>query len=186
MNAVVKRLIFGAARYAGVNSILLRSSWRQQRLLILCYHGVSLDDEHEWSGLYMPVELFRKRLTRIRELECAVLPLQSAVEALYKHTLPPRAVVLTFDDGFYDFYAKAWPELQRFGWPVTVYLTTYYSYYNAPVFDPMLDYLLWKGRGAQFAWPDMGVNPALLDDHERAVAKRGIAAVCAERRLSGR
>jgi peptidoglycan/xylan/chitin deacetylase (PgdA/CDA1 family) len=56
-------------------------------------------------------------------------------------------VVLTFDDGWHDFYTEAWPELRSFGYPATVYQTTYYSLDQKPVFDTACSYLLWKGRG---------------------------------------
>ncbi|PYS85768.1 MAG: hypothetical protein DMF70_03670 [Acidobacteria bacterium] len=36
--------------------------------------------------------------------------------------------------------------IKEFGFPVTLYLTTFYSYYQRPVFDLMCSYLLWKGR----------------------------------------
>jgi peptidoglycan/xylan/chitin deacetylase (PgdA/CDA1 family) len=39
-----------------------------------------------------------------------------------EHDLPPRAAVLTFDDGFFDFATAAFPQLQRRGWPATVFL----------------------------------------------------------------
>jgi len=38
--------------------------------------------------------------------------------------LPARPVVLTFDDGFADFYDCALPMLQRYGFTATVYVTT--------------------------------------------------------------
>ncbi len=36
--------------------------------------------------------------------------------------IPPRAVVLTFDDGYENFYEYAWPVLQAYGFPSMVYL----------------------------------------------------------------
>ena len=41
-------------------------------------------------------------------------------------SLPELAVVLTFDDGFADFYTEALPVLRRFGWTATLYISTAY------------------------------------------------------------
>ena len=38
--------------------------------------------------------------------------------------LPARPVVLTFDDGFADFYDRALPMLRRYGFTATLYVTT--------------------------------------------------------------
>jgi peptidoglycan/xylan/chitin deacetylase (PgdA/CDA1 family) len=38
--------------------------------------------------------------------------------------LPPRPVILTFDDGYADFYTSAVPALQRHGFTATLYVTT--------------------------------------------------------------
>lgn len=38
--------------------------------------------------------------------------------------LPPRLVILTFDDGYADFYTSAFPALQRHGFTATLYVAT--------------------------------------------------------------
>jgi peptidoglycan/xylan/chitin deacetylase (PgdA/CDA1 family) len=132
---------------AGVFALVKNSRWRRKRLLILCYHGVSLDDEHLWRPyLYISPRQLDRRLQILRKGDYKVLPLSEALERLYRNDLPPRSVALTFDDGGYDFYKQAWPRLKEHNFPVTVYLTTYYSDLQRPVFSLMCSYLLWKAR----------------------------------------
>jgi peptidoglycan/xylan/chitin deacetylase (PgdA/CDA1 family) len=77
-----------------------------------------------------------------------VLPLDTGLRLLRSGDLPPRSVVLTFDDGGYDFFALAHPLLKTYGFPATVYQTTYYAESRAPVFNLICSYLLWKRRGS--------------------------------------
>jgi peptidoglycan/xylan/chitin deacetylase (PgdA/CDA1 family) len=157
-----RRLLTGLRRAAltsfsttGLAGAFARSEWRRRRLLVLCYHGVSLDDEHDWSGLYVSPALLERRLAWLRRHDYVVLPFADALEALDAGTLPPRAVALTFDDGLYDFSARAVPILASADAPAMLYLTTYYVRKQLPVFDPMLSYLLWKGAGGAFALPSL-------------------------------
>ena len=95
----------------------------------------------------MSAEGFRSRMQLLKKSRCAVLPLDEALQRLYANDLPDRAVAITFDDGTSDFYTKAFPLLKEFEFPVTLYLTTFYSLYQKPVFDLICSYLVWKGRG---------------------------------------
>jgi len=149
MLKTTKRGIYGLASRARVFNALQQSDWRRRRLLVLCYHGVSLADEHEWnSALYMPQDALRARFALLRSRGYNVLPLDEAVRRLYEGTLPRASVALTFDDGMYDFYARAIPVLEEFGYPATVYVPTYYCRYQRPVFGPICGYVAWKGRAA--------------------------------------
>ncbi len=143
----LKQVILGCLKAFGVFTLLKQSKWRQERLLILAYHGLSIDDEHEWDPeLFMPPDVFRERMRLLKDLGYTVLPLDEAVQRLHSNNLPKNAVALTFDDGFYDFYKHAHPILKEFNFPATLYLTTFYSHYNRPIFDEVCSYLLWKGR----------------------------------------
>jgi peptidoglycan/xylan/chitin deacetylase (PgdA/CDA1 family) len=143
----IKHVALQSLKTTGVSAAVHQSRWRRQRLLILAYHGISLDDEHAWnSGQYISADLFSARLNSLRKSGCAVLPLGEALERLFANDLPPKSVAITFDDGTYDFAARAFPLLREFNFPVTLYLTTFYSEFNRPVFDLMCAYLLWKGR----------------------------------------
>ncbi|HEX7979099.1 MAG TPA: polysaccharide deacetylase family protein [Gemmatimonadaceae bacterium] len=144
---VLKRRVLGASSRLGLLNGIRDSKWRQRRLLILCYHSVSIDDEHEWSPTYsMSPAMLESRFRMLRDGGYNVLPLDEAIRRLYERTLPPRSVALTFDDGMFDFQARALPLLKQYGLPATVYLTTFYSEYQKPIFGLFCSYLLWRAR----------------------------------------
>jgi peptidoglycan/xylan/chitin deacetylase (PgdA/CDA1 family) len=172
-----KLLALQAAENFAAGSALSRSRWRRKRLLILCYHGVSLEDEHVWNpALYVSAGLLRERLSFLRSAGCAVLPLSEAVRRLYEGSLPARSVALTFDDGTYDFYRQALPVLEEFRFPATLYLTTSYCEYNRPVFDLMCGYLLWRGQDRVLTLPEALPAPVRLDAEGRVQAERALKA----------
>jgi peptidoglycan/xylan/chitin deacetylase (PgdA/CDA1 family) len=155
-----KEILLNGARKCGIYSAFGRTSWRAQRLLILGYHGISLADEHKWRpGLFLSPDQFDGRMECISKMGCPVLPLDEALTRLANRTLPPLSVVITFDDGFYNFFSSALATLLRFGYPATVYQTTFYSGWNKPIFHLLCHYLLWKASGKIIqAYPLTGRN----------------------------
>jgi hypothetical protein len=148
---MLKRVKFASLRWlkdTGIFGLVRESGWRRLRLLILCYHSISLDDEHRWRPTTsMPPHIFEDRLLALHDGHYNVLSLGEGLRRLYANDLPPRTVAITFDDGFYDFYKQAYPRLKKYGFPATVYQTTYYSAYPQPVFNLICSYMLWKSRG---------------------------------------
>src|SRR5215475_2142345 len=145
----LRRASLGLLKSCGVSHAIARSQWRHRRLLILCFHGISIEDEHAWlPNLYMPQSALAARFAQIRNSGCVVLPLSEALERLYAGTLPSRSVAITFDDGGYDFYLRAYPVVRASGFPVTVYQTTYYVQLEKPIFSLACSYMLWRKTGA--------------------------------------
>lgn len=157
---VGKTFALQGARNLGIYSVMKRSEWRRRQLLILAYHGISQLDEHKWRpSLYMTPELFASRLTMLSKSGCNVLPLDQALLRLKEGTLPPQSVVLTFDDGFFNFYQHAYPILKRFNYPATVYQTTFYVGVRKPIFHLVTSYLLWRSaRKTLDAKPIIGMT----------------------------
>lgn len=176
LNAMLRTLkltLLRASKAIGLFRLVRDSGPRTQRLLILCYHGVSIDDEHEWApGLYMSQEAFRSRLALLKRGRYTVLPLDEAVRRLYEGTLPPRSVAITFDDGNFDFYSRAWPVLEESGLPATVYLTTYYCENNLPIFPLAISYLLWKRMGVVTSLPGTSLRQISIDTRSAETRRR--------------
>lgn len=147
MQRRIKLLTLQSAERAGLFSLVGKSQWRQNRLLILCYHGVALGDEDQWSDVHISESRLRRRFEMLRSEHCSLLSLDEALERLSAGDLPPRSVTVTFDEGLYDFYAKAYPLVREFEVPTTLYVPTYYATMRKPIFDLACSYLLWRGRG---------------------------------------
>ena len=165
------------ARGLGVFRVVAKSRWRRQRLLILCYHGLSQKDEHEWRSLFVTPAFFRRRLETLARGGFHVLPLGGAVRMLAEGGLPPKSVAITFDDGYYDFRQHAYPLLREFGFPATVYQTTYYSSYPFPVFNLVLSYLFWRASGRGQVDGAAWGAPGMLDLSGEANRDRAVNAL---------
>ncbi len=170
IKSLVKNTVLSALRGSGAFSAVSRSKRRQSRLLILCYHGIALRDEHLWSsGLYIAPDQFRQRLGMLKSLGANVIPLTEGIERLRTNSLPPLSVAITFDDGFYDFHRHAVPILRAFDYPCTLYLTTYYCAHRIPVFNLIVNYMLWKSGNPEVELPAMGIRKPMpaRNTHER-------------------
>jgi peptidoglycan/xylan/chitin deacetylase (PgdA/CDA1 family) len=76
----------------------------------------------------------------------SVVSLDDGLRRLQAGDLDPASVAITFDDGFFNYYQSALPVLETLGYPVSLYLTTFYSDLQEPIFDLVCPYMLWKSR----------------------------------------
>ena len=95
---------------------------RRRRPLILRYHRVYGDGPEPIYELGLPRPLFEAQLDFLRH-HCNVVPLADVFDGLFLgKPLPPRAVAITFDDGYKDNFTEAFPALRSRGLPATVFI----------------------------------------------------------------
>jgi peptidoglycan/xylan/chitin deacetylase (PgdA/CDA1 family) len=106
---------------------LARLARQRGRALVLRYHALTdgtPDTPYAAREICLPVGAFRLQMAFVRRAY-SVLPLGELVRALTAgRPLPPRALTITFDDGYADNHRLAAPVLREFGLPATVYVAT--------------------------------------------------------------
>jgi len=98
---------------------------------ILMFHEVAAPEEFAalagkiQASYVVTVEKFELFLETLARLGCNVIPLERLVGWLDgTDALPPRSVVITFDDGYAGNYHHAVPLLRRYGAVATFFLAT--------------------------------------------------------------
>lgn len=108
----------------GLKSILTFSSGRRQnqKLIILIYHRVLNEPDFMYSYT-VDKEKFNWQMALLAS-EFNVLSLSDALNLLDSGLLPPRAVCITFDDGYADNYFNALPILKKYNLPATFFIVS--------------------------------------------------------------
>lgn len=102
--------------------VLGRKIGKRDGALILYGHRISDDDEGYLPGL-KPEWLDQQLAYLTKHYE--VIPLRTLVACFeQRRPVPQRSVVLSFDDGFRDNLTHAYPLLQRYRVPATVFAVT--------------------------------------------------------------
>jgi peptidoglycan/xylan/chitin deacetylase (PgdA/CDA1 family) len=95
-------------------------------LPIFMYHSISDDPETGVKPYYRVAtspRCFAEQMQWIRQLGYTGVSVEEGLSA-GGTTNGPGPVAISFDDGFRDFHAAAWPVLRRHGFGVTMYLPT--------------------------------------------------------------
>lgn len=91
-------------------------------VFILEYHKVNDVDKDEYT---ITVEEFKKQLSYLREQGYTTISLMDFIRAKkYHEQLPPKPIILTFDDGYEDNYTNVMPILQSYGMKGTVFVVS--------------------------------------------------------------
>ncbi len=143
-------------KYTGM--FYLAKLFYKNRIRILCYHGFSLKNEEKFvPGLFIKPEIFDQRMRFLKEKNYPIITLEEAYQYAISDTIPENCVVITIDDGFYSVYDKALPILQKYEFPCTLYLTSYYFDKNCPIFMLCVDYMFWNSSIQEIDLRNLGI-----------------------------
>lgn len=164
---------------------------RSVRVPILMYHYLSVpppDADIYRQDLSVPPELFAQQLDRLQAEGYMTINLYDLMAALTQGAaLPPKPVIITFDDGYRDNYTNAFPLLKQHGMKATFFVLTDFMDEKRPAYlswdmaREMLqggmsieshgrnhvslkgkdkDYLVWQALGSQETLKfELGVQP---------------------------
>lgn len=118
VRAALASLLLSAALAASVTA----QPYESDHAVILIYHHVSANTPASTS---VTPEQFESHLDFLAEEGFNVLPLTEVASALAeKRPLPPKAIAITFDDGYRSVYEEAMPLLRARDWPFAVFVAT--------------------------------------------------------------
>lgn len=145
----VREIIYKTLYGSGI--LRLFSYFNRHKLSILCFHSISVQDEHEfWPGVFISEEKLIQILDYLRDSRYQVISLSEAKRHLNGEVKYDYPVVITIDDGWYRSVVDMLPILNKYGFPSTMYVTTYYVNHRLPVVNVLLQYMLWKSKAASF------------------------------------
>lgn len=157
INLLFKRIFYHCCKRIGLFHLSGRLTRRGLR--IVSYHGFSVADECEFSPrTFIRPVTFQKRMAFLERAGFSVLGLDRALDLLDEGTLPPRALVITIDDGFASLYSRAYPTLAKYSFPATIYVTTYYAERKNPIFKITVQYMFWKTRRKMIDLTGLGIS----------------------------
>jgi len=95
-------------------------------LPILLYHRIAASPID--SQYYVAPEKFETQIKLLHDWEYTVIPVKLLVRAIEEGAdLPPRPIIITFDDGDTSVYETAFPIMQKYGLTGVVYIVGNYQ-----------------------------------------------------------
>ncbi len=98
----------------------------KKQIPILMYHSISRSANPKFRQLAVPAESFAEQMAYLHQHAYSPINVTQLVRILSQEqsALPERPVVITFDDGFADFFTGALSVLKQYGFTATLYVTT--------------------------------------------------------------
>lgn len=121
MKQTVKIAVSAFAIATGIDALFRYVN--KNKLLVVMYHGITLNSYNPPAWTHLPVETFKQQLNFLNK-NYSIVSLNQVLEALHGDTrLPQNPALITFDDGYKNNYNVAFPLLQEMKIPATIFVT---------------------------------------------------------------
>jgi len=181
MNATLMRALCAGVYHSGLLGAAmgltepLRGNRTDGRFQILVYHRVGERIDAFAPGT--PVAVFERHMRYVRQ-QFRVLSLTELLAATDRGAVPPRAVAVTFDDGYADTHEFAAPILQRYRIPATVYLATGLLETDRPMWNDRVGVAIRDTTSARLdGVPECGGLPLTTPEERRTALTRTLQAL---------
>ena len=109
--------------------------WPADRFLVLAYHDVE-DDAADQRYLSVRTSALNEQIAWLLHNGYHAISVQDILDAHYGlKSLPPKAFLLSFDDGYSSFYTRVWPLLKA--WNVPALWAPVGSWVDTPTGQPV-------------------------------------------------
>lgn len=138
----------------------LTRPFRRTGCVALTYHRIGSQGER---FTHIPAVAFRAQMQWLKE-NCDVVDPAALRDRIENPPSAPRpSVVVTFDDGYRDYYEQAYPILEELGIPAINFLPTRFIDEGAPFWWDMLDTAVAMTARREAAIPALGSMMAIED-----------------------
>ena len=158
----MKNLAYTIGKKAGGIKVLKYLARNHPRILM--YHRIK--SSVQGDGIH--VDTFRRQMNMLRD-GFNVISLNDLLQlSMIKQPIPKHAVVITFDDGYADFYDNAFPVLQEFSLPATLFVTTGFVDNQTWLWPDKIKFLLSETKLSEISVPEINRVFRLKVDENKA------------------
>lgn len=120
-------------------SLAARDIQYKEKVIVLMYHHIAESEAGEEVTI-TPAK-FESHLKVLKDNKFQVISIEEYVRFVKENqSVPPNAVVITFDDGYESYYKYAFPLMKKYGYTATNFVVTSYLDSN----NPSLPFMTWK------------------------------------------
>ncbi len=136
------------------------------RIPVLLYHRVDTEADRKWRRFCVAPENFAAQMRWLAEQRFTTIHLGQLLDYYRRHLpVPAKPIVITFDDGYFCNYSRAFPIMRQYGFVATVFLL--YNFVRHDLAAPC------EGRQSFMAWPEiLAMQEAEWEFHSHGLSHR--------------